>query len=187
MNIEGINLLKQSEGLKLKPYLDGGNKPTIGWGNTFYEDSTRVKLTDSPITKERADKLLYNISYGFYKEVKKLVKVPVSENELSALTSLAYNIGIRAFKGSTLLIKINNNSDFSEIEKSWLSWKYDNGKVVKGLLNRRFKELELFKKKTLKINKMEKFEKFFKEQKQKIFVVACLIVSIVLIKKFAKK
>ena len=43
----GINLIKHFEGLSLKPYLDVVNIPTIGWGNTFYEDGTKVTFLPS--------------------------------------------------------------------------------------------------------------------------------------------
>ena len=42
----GLNLIKQFEGLSLKPYLDAVNIPTIGFGNTYYEDGTKVTLKD---------------------------------------------------------------------------------------------------------------------------------------------
>ena len=54
----GLNLIKEFEGLSLKPYLDVVNIPTIGYGNTFYEDGTKVTLKDRPITEERANELL---------------------------------------------------------------------------------------------------------------------------------
>ena len=147
MNSEGFKLVRYFEGLRLKPYLDGGNKATIGWGNTFYENGTPVKLTDKPITKERAEELFQNILLAFNRDVKKLVTASLNQNQLAALTSLAYNIGIKQFKYSTVLRKVNSKYSLNEIETAFLMYKYDNGKVVQGLINRRVKEIELFKKK----------------------------------------
>ena len=55
---KGIKLIKESESLFLEPYLDPINIPTIGYGNTYYEDDTKVTMNDKPITKERAEELL---------------------------------------------------------------------------------------------------------------------------------
>lgn len=38
-----------------------GDVPTIGHGSTRYEDGTKVKLTDPPITRERAVQLARNL------------------------------------------------------------------------------------------------------------------------------
>ena len=42
------------EGYKSKPYLDSAKVATIGIGSTSYENGTKVKMTDKPISKERA-------------------------------------------------------------------------------------------------------------------------------------
>lgn len=46
----------------LKPYIPTqGDVPTIGHGSTRYEDGTRVKLADPPITRRRAEELARNL------------------------------------------------------------------------------------------------------------------------------
>ena len=42
------------EGYESKPYLDSAKVATIGIGSTSYENGSKVKMTDKPITKERA-------------------------------------------------------------------------------------------------------------------------------------
>jgi len=49
-----LDLIIKFEGISLKPYLCPAKIPTIGVGATMYENGTKVKLTDKPITKERA-------------------------------------------------------------------------------------------------------------------------------------
>ena len=44
-----IELIKKFEGFSAKPYLCPAKVVTIGYGNTFYADGTKVKLTDAPI------------------------------------------------------------------------------------------------------------------------------------------
>lgn len=44
------------------PYIPtAGDVPTIGHGSTRYEDGTPVRLSDAPITRERAQQLAHNL------------------------------------------------------------------------------------------------------------------------------
>lgn len=51
-------LARMFEGLYLSPYLCPAGVATLGYGATYYEDGTRVQLSDPPITRERAEALL---------------------------------------------------------------------------------------------------------------------------------
>lgn len=56
-----VSLSPQGQEL-LAPHIPTkGDVPTIGHGSTRYEDGTKVKLTDSPITRERAVQLARNL------------------------------------------------------------------------------------------------------------------------------
>ena len=46
VNEEGYALIKRFEGCRLKAYRCPSNVWTIGYGNTFYEDGTKVKDGD---------------------------------------------------------------------------------------------------------------------------------------------
>ena len=141
----GINLIKHFEGLSLKPYLDVVNIPTIGWGNTFYEDGTKVTLKDKPITEERALKLLEVIANrDFADKIFPAINVKVTQSQFDAMVSLAYNIGAGAFLKSTLLKKVNAG-DFAGAGEEFLRWNKANGKEVLGLTRRREREKDLFK------------------------------------------
>ena len=140
----GLELIKQFEGLSLKPYLDAVNIPTIGFGSTYYEDGTKVTLKDKPITEERATQLLEFIANKTFGEnINKVVKVPLNQNQFDALVSFAYNIGNKNFNWSTLLKKLNL-SDYEGASSEFLRWNQANGKVLQGLNKRRLKEKELF-------------------------------------------
>ena len=140
----GINLIKHFEGLSLKPYLDVVNIPTIGWGNTFYEDGTKVTLKDKPITEERALKLLeVVVNRDFADKIFPSIKVKVSQSQFDAMVSLAYNIGVGAFLKSTLLKKVNAK-DFTGASEEFLRWNKASGKEVLGLTKRREREKQLF-------------------------------------------
>lgn len=81
--------------------------------------------------------------------VKNAVKVHINKNQLAALTDLVYNIGAKAFQGSTLLRKLNNN-DFAGAAAEFARWDKvhtKNGYAVdKGLLARRQTDAALFRK-----------------------------------------
>ena len=141
---KGCDLIKEFEGLRLKPYLCSANVPTIGYGNTFYENGTKVKLTDAPITKERAETLFKSLADRFSVRVLPLIKKPVTQNQFNALVSFAYNVGVTALSNSTLLRLVNNNPNDANIAKEFLKWNKAGGKVVNGLTNRRIKESALY-------------------------------------------
>ena len=142
----GLDLIKQFEGLSLTPYLCPANIPTIGYGNTFYEDGTKVTLKDKPITEQRASELIeYIVNKTFSDNINKVVKVPLNQNQFDALVSFAYNIGNGNFNWSTLLKKLNK-SDYEGAALEFGRWNQANGKIIQGLVLRRQKEKELFNK-----------------------------------------
>ncbi len=57
----GEEFIIKEEGIALYPYKDIAGIPTIGIGCTYYEDGTPVKITDEPITEERAIQLFRNL------------------------------------------------------------------------------------------------------------------------------
>ena len=143
LNKAGADLIKSFEGCKLSAYKCSANKETIGYGNTFYEDGTPVKLGDK-ITKEKADSLFELISDDFAKKVVPLLKSQVNENQFGAIVSFAYNAGIGNLKSSTLLKKVNNNPNDPDIRAQFERWNRAGGKVLAGLTRRRKAEADLY-------------------------------------------
>ena len=143
LNKNGIDLLHRFEGCKLNAYLCPANIPTIGWGNTFYEDGSPVKMGDV-ITQERADELFLNIVDKFANGVRSAILQPINSNKFSALVSFAYNVGINAFKKSTLLKLVNINPDDPSIRTQFMRWTRAGGKVLAGLNRRREAEADLY-------------------------------------------
>lgn len=135
INKRGLDLLKSFEGCKLNAYLDVGGIPTIGWGHTGPE--VVIGMT---MTQLQADGTLEKDLEKFY-VLDHYLEEEVNENQYSALVCLAYNIGLRAVRTSTLLKKINNGDDPS---KEWLRWNKVNGKEIAGLTRRRKAELDLY-------------------------------------------
>ena len=143
LNINGKNLIKLYEGLKLDSYQCSAGRWTIGYGSTFYEDGSPVKMGDK-ITKERADSLLEKVSDSFAAKVKGLIKSDINENQFSALVSFSFNVGIGNLKSSTLLKKVNANPMDASIRNEFLKWNRASGKVLAGLTRRREAEANLY-------------------------------------------
>ena len=61
---DAVDLIKEFEGFRSKPYDDGVGVATIGYGATFYENSVKVTLSDQPITQARGEELLkFHLQY----------------------------------------------------------------------------------------------------------------------------
>ena len=140
----GINLICSFEGLRLNAYDDGGGVWTIGYGTTIYPNGIKVKRGDT-YTLVQAKAYMTHDLKKFESAVNTAVVVPINQNQFDALVSLTYNIGIKAFKNSTLLKKLNVG-DIRGAAAQFDVWNKDNGRVVQGLVNRRAVERKLFEK-----------------------------------------
>lgn len=150
-SLQGQQLLEKLEGCKLDAYQDQGGVWTIGIGTTVYPFGVKVKKGDKLESRQQAIELMMHDLKMFEVAVAKLIDVPLDQNEFDALVLLAYNIGTKAFADSTLRKKINLNAPVEEIEKAWMLWVYDNGKVINGLINRRKSEFHLYKYNEIKL------------------------------------
>ncbi len=132
------------EGKKLKAYKDQGGVWTIGYGSTYNIDKKRPVQEDDIIDESTALRWLHSITSDLQNQIKKVLTVVVNQNQLDSLTSLAYNIGLTAFKKSTLLKRLNANYPKIQVADEFLRWNKVKGVVNQGLTNRRSKERELF-------------------------------------------
>ena len=139
----GFRLLGELEGIVLRPYKDSVGIPTIGIGSTYYEDGTKVKMTDKAITKERAIQLAKNVVKSFEEQVNKSILLPMTQNQFDAMVLLCYNIGKSGFARSSV-VRNFNLGNIQKAADSFLLWNKAGGRVVQGLVNRRNKERSLF-------------------------------------------
>lgn len=133
----GISFIKRWEECRLAAYRDGGGVWTIGYGHTGHV------LAGLVINHQQAEDLLRSDIQVAERGIRQAVEVPLSQNEYDALTSFVFNIGETQFFGSTLRARLNN-CDYQAAADQFPRWCYDNGKMVKGLLNRRRDERLLF-------------------------------------------
>ena len=142
---KGIALIKALEGCRLTAYPDpgtGGAPLTIGYGWTFPVDGKPIKR-GMTIDQATADRLLKTGLVSYERDVLKLVRVRLTQNQFDALVSFAYNVGPRALSTSTLLKKLNAG-DIAGAADEFLRWNKAGGKVMPGLTNRRKAEREVF-------------------------------------------
>jgi len=138
----GKDLIKKFEGVRLKAYKCSAGVPTIGFGNTFYEDGKKVQMNDT-ITLERARDLFDMLLPRYEKIVLNKVKRVLKQNEFDALVSHTYNTG----GSSTLFRLVNANESIEDIKEWWLTrYTTANGKKLKGLVERRKQEYDLYEK-----------------------------------------
>jgi len=149
---KGLQIIKTHEGWSAKPYLCPAGVPTIGYGNTFYEDDTKVKMTDAEISLERGEQLLRTTLKRFEVGVKKLATgsdITLTQNEFDALVSFSYNVGLAALSNSTLWIRIvaykDGKADIEDVAYQFSRWNKGGGRVLNGLVKRRKEEADLFK------------------------------------------
>jgi lysozyme len=140
---KGIPTIRKFEGLRLEAYKCPAGVWTIGYGSTFYENGSKVQQEDK-ITLDRADRLLFDIVMKFEISVRGLVKSKINDNQLGALTSFAFNVGVTNFRKSTLLKKVNVNPIDATIRNEFMRWTKAGGKVLKGLVTRREAEANLY-------------------------------------------
>ena len=136
-------LARRFEGLYLQPYLCPAGVPTIGYGATFYEDGTRVQLTDSPITRERANALLlWMVRARFLPAVVRLCPGIDNPDRLAALIDFTFNLGAGSLKASTLRRRVNAGR-WDDVPAELRKWIRGGGRVLRGLVIRREAEVAL--------------------------------------------
>jgi lysozyme len=140
----GLDLLKRFEGVRLKPYLCPAGIPTISIGCTYYEDGTKVRMTDPEISQARATEIFLNVLKHYESSVDSFTRDDITQNQFDALVSFAYNVGTGALKNSTLLKKVNADPNDKFIESQFLIWNKVNGVPNKGLTLRRQTESNLY-------------------------------------------
>jgi len=139
-----LDTIQQFEGLKLKAYKDSVGIWTVGFGNIFNLDTGNPIKEGDEISLETAERWLKIEVDNLQAKMRKVITVPLNDNQWTALTSLAYNIGFGAFKRSTLLRLLNAGASKEEVAKQFLRWNKAGGKEIKGLTNRRQAESNLF-------------------------------------------
>jgi lysozyme len=152
MSPHGRELLEEWEGVRLKAYKDSAGLLTIGVGHLLTKSelsSGKININGESVkyvnglTAEQADELLEQDVKPAETTVNNNVKVELNQHQFDALVSFTFNVGGGAFKGSTLLKKLNNGQ-YDQVPAQLMRWDKAGGKVVPGLKKRRESEVKLW-------------------------------------------
>ena len=146
---KGLQLLMHYEGCKLEAYQDVADVWTIGYGNTFYEDGSKVKKGDK-ITLDRAKELLRLIIPKFEGMVRSKIKRTLLQHEFDAAVVFCYNCGTSYKSGAiwkdyAIWNNINKSLSGQDMFNYWgSSVIVSGGKTLNGLIYRRKSEAILY-------------------------------------------
>jgi GH24 family phage-related lysozyme (muramidase) len=151
---KALKLLKSVEELNLIPYNDKTgcaikswcSGATIGYGH-WINVGEWPRFKDG-ITHEEAEVLFLQDLAPAAAAIGGNVHITLSQNQFDALLMLVFNIGVGAFKSSSLLKLINNapGSKYPTKEQAWKAFKKNDGVDNKGLINRRSCEWDIWEK-----------------------------------------
>lgn len=139
-----IPFLESEEGFEAGPYKDVSGVWTEGFGFVYLPDGSKVRPSTPPMNRPDAQIVLRNLlATKFVPAVRAMIGVPVSNHQVAALSSFAYNEGLASLAKSTLVRDLNNGS-FEGAEGQFALWDIAGGHVVGGLKARRQAELRMF-------------------------------------------
>ena len=148
MNPAVLKDLKQWEGFRGKAYIDIAGHPTQGYGHTNMAGGPKVDF-NTIWTEEQASRILQKDLIKYRDGVKRYVKVPLNNCQLSVLTMWTYNVGVGAMRKSSLVRRLNTG-DYKSVPRKLMAWNKARvrGKLVavRGLTNRRKSEGNLWRK-----------------------------------------
>jgi lysozyme len=133
----GMDITKLFEGCRLNAYQDSGGIWTIGYGHTF---GVHEGMTCS---QEQAEVWLWEDVRAAERAVNKFVTVPLTQHEFDALVDFTFNLGIGAFRDSTML-RLLNSGNHAAAADEFAKWDKCKGHVIAGLLKRRLEEKQEF-------------------------------------------
>ncbi len=132
----GLQLTKDSEGLRLRAYKDTGGVWTIGYGHTGGVRPNQV------ITADMAELLLvHDLNYAT--GIVNQHCLPCTQGQFNALVDFVFNVGPSQFLKSSLL-RFHKAGQYDKAAAEFPKWRYDNGKVIAGLVTRRKHEREMY-------------------------------------------
>jgi lysozyme len=146
INAAGLNLVKTFEGVRLTAYRCPAGVWTIGYGHTGPDVKPGQRITEA-----EAEALLRGDLDRFECGVTKAIgDVQTTDNQFSAMVSLAFNIGmgdpkqgVSGFLLSTVL-RQHRAGNTQRAAAAFLLWVKANGRTLKGLIRRRSAERTLY-------------------------------------------
>lgn len=129
----GINLIKQFEGCRLKAYKDSVGVLTIGYGHTKGVKAGQTITDQQAVSYLKSDLKVYEAKVNKY-----YPKYKFNQNQFDALVSFAFNIG------SIDQLTARGTRSIATISSKILEYNKAGGKKLTGLVRRREAEKKLF-------------------------------------------
>ncbi|PKR54392.1 lysozyme [Thalassospira marina] len=127
----------------IEPYHDDAGYPTIGFGHLL----SRKKWDDlgryQPITVADANQLLRQDMLRSLAAVRRLIAVPVTDEQEAALIDFAFNCGGANLQASTLR-RVINRGEYEAAPAQFMRWVYAGGRKMGGLVARRAAEVDMW-------------------------------------------
>jgi len=133
----GLKLITDSEGCVLHAYADATGTLTIGYGHTLGVVAGQVitKMQALDFLKSDLDRVENFINQ---------YELPINQNQFDALVDLLFNCGTGVFKNFVpLILAFNTDAVCAKLGL----YVFSKGVKLPGLVTRRAKEVELYKKK----------------------------------------
>jgi len=141
-----LKIIQTWEGCRLSAYKDAAGVPTIGYGSTRHGNGA-VRMGDT-ISQAQADELLRNdVENLFGPGVLQLLPLAAKwrREQVAALISFAYNVGLGALETSTLRKRLLAGEEPCKVVREELPrWRNAGEAVLPGLERRRVAEVALF-------------------------------------------
>jgi lysozyme len=116
----------------------------VGYGSHYNWDKQRQVQKGDIVDKATAKQWLLNDAQKDYAFVQSIVQVPITDNQLLALSSFSYNVGRGNLQNSTLLKMLNGGYNIPSVASEFDKWVYSAGVKSDGLKKRRQAEKQLF-------------------------------------------
>jgi GH24 family phage-related lysozyme (muramidase) len=137
VSARGRALIKQFEGFRADAYQDVVGVWTIGYG------FTRGVQPGQHMTAQQAEARLITELLGYEQAVLGGCTREPNQNQMDAMCSLAWNIGVGGFLRSTVL-KAHNRGDAQSASRAFGLWNKAGGREWAGLTRRRAAEAALY-------------------------------------------
>jgi lysozyme len=137
---EGIALIKAFEGVVKKPYRCPAGYWTVGVGHLITRDFELPDSWNRSMGDDEINDLLRKDLLKFENGVLRLLHpVQPSQSEFDALVSFSFNLGLGTFQRSTVRSAFKRG-DKKRAGEVLLKYRRAGGRILKGLIRRRFAE-----------------------------------------------
>nr|WP_055100673.1 glycoside hydrolase family protein [Alloalcanivorax xenomutans]CUR48474.1 Phage lysin \ len=115
----GLIGLARNEGYRGEAYIPTeGDRPTIGFGST-----RNVRMGDTTDPVSALARLGHEVNQEYEAALKRCVHVPLYQHEYDVFVDHAYNVGVAAFCGSTIVKRLNRR-DYTGACDALLMWRF---------------------------------------------------------------